>query len=56
MKLTVFGRDPQQADVVLSSTFVSGYHAELIQLDNGDMYLVDKSSNGTSLVMEGMKH
>lgn len=49
MKLTVFGRDPQQADVVLSSTFVSGYHAELIQLDNGDMYLVDKSSNGTSL-------
>lgn len=49
MKLTVFGRDPQQADVVLSSTFVSGYHAELIQLDNGEMYLVDKSSNGTSL-------
>lgn len=49
MKLTVFGRDPQQADVVLSSTFVSGYHAELIQLDNGDMYLVDKSSNGTTL-------
>ena len=49
MKLTVFGRDPQQADVVLSSTFVSGYHAELIQLDNGDMYLVDKSSNGTLL-------
>ena len=49
MKLTVFGRDPQQADVVLSSTFVSSYHAELIQLDNGDMYLVDKSSNGTLL-------
>ena len=53
MKLTVFGRDPQQADIVLSSTFVSSYHAELIQLDNGEMYLVDKSSNGT--VLNGMK-
>lgn len=49
MKLIVFGRDPQQADIVLNSTFVSGYHAELIQLDNGEMYLIDKSSNGTML-------
>lgn len=47
MKLTVIGRDPQQADIVLSSNFVSSYHAELIQLDKGEMYLVDKSSNGT---------
>lgn len=50
MKLLVFGRDPQQADIVLSSSqYVSSYHAELIQLDNGDMYIVDKSSNGTYL-------
>jgi len=49
MKLIVFGRDAQQADIVLNSQYVSGYHAELIQLDNGDMYLVDKSSNGTYL-------
>lgn len=50
MKLLVLGRDPQQADIVVSSSqYVSGYHAELIQLDNGDMYIVDKSSNGTYL-------
>ena len=49
MKLTVFGRDPKQADIVLASDFVSSYHAELIQLDNNEMYLVDKSSNGTTL-------
>ena len=49
MKLTVFGRDPQQADIVLNGKFVSNYHAELIQLDNGEMYLIDKSSNGTTL-------
>ena len=53
MKLIVFGRDPQQADIVLNSTYVSGYHAELIQLDNGDMYLIDKSSNGT--ILNGQK-
>lgn len=53
MKLTVFGRDPKQADIVLASDFVSSYHAELIQLDNNEMYLVDKSSNGTTI--NGMK-
>lgn len=49
MKLTIIGRDPGQCNIILSSKYVSGYHAEIIQLDNGDMYLIDKSSNGTSL-------
>lgn len=47
MKLIVFGKDPQQASIVLNSQYVSAYHAELILLDNGDMYLTDKSTNGT---------
>lgn len=49
MKLIIIGRDSNEANIVLSSQYVSGYHAEIIQLDNGDMYLVDKSSNGTSV-------
>ncbi len=49
MKLIVIGRDPQEADIVLKSDYVSGYHAELIQLDNGDIILIDKSSNGTTI-------
>lgn len=47
MKLFVIGSAPQ-ANICLSSQFVSGYHAEIIQLDNGDMLLTDKNStNGT---------
>lgn len=49
MKLTVIGRNPQEAEILLSSQYVSDYHAELIQLINGDMYIVDKSTNGTFL-------
>lgn len=49
MKLIVIGRDRQEADIVLNSAHVSNYHAEIIQLDNGDMFLVDKSTNGTYL-------
>ena len=49
MKLIIIGRDPNEANIILSSQYVSGYHAEIIQLDNGDMYLVDKSSNGTTV-------
>lgn len=49
MKIIVVGRDPKESNIVLSSNYVSGYHAEIILLDNGDMYLVDKSSNGTFL-------
>ena len=47
MKLIIIGRDSNEANIVLSNPYVSGYHAEIIQLDNGDMYIVDKSSNGT---------
>lgn len=49
MKLIVIGRDPKQADIVISNEYVSNYHAEIIQLDNGDMFIIDKSTNGTYL-------
>ena len=49
MRLTVIGRDPKQAEIVISNENVSNYHAELIQLDNGDMFIIDKSTNGTFL-------
>lgn len=47
MKIIVIGRNPQEADIVLVSDYVSNYHAEIIQLDNGDLFIVDKSTNGT---------
>lgn len=47
MKLIVIGRNAQESDIVLVSDYVSNYHAEIIQLDNGDMFIVDKSTNGT---------
>lgn len=53
MRLIVIGRDPQEASIVINSQYVSNYHAEIILLDNGDMFLVDKSTNGTFL--NGMK-
>lgn len=49
MKLIVIGRNPQEATIVLNSQYISNYHAEIILLDNGDMFLVDKSTNGTFL-------
>ena len=49
MRLTVIGRNPQDANIVLNSQYISNYHAEIIQLDNGDIFLVDKSTNGTYL-------
>lgn len=49
MRLIVIGRNPQEANIVLNSQYISNYHAEIIQLDNGDMFLVDKSTNGTFL-------
>lgn len=48
MRLIVIGRDPK-AEIVISNEYISNYHAEIIQLDNGDMYIVDKSTNGTYL-------
>ena len=47
MKLLKIG-SAQTNDIVLHSSFVSGYHAELTVLDNGEIILEDKSSsNGT---------
>lgn len=47
MKLIVIGRDPRQAEIVFPNEYVSNYHAEIIQLDNGDTLIIDKSTNGT---------
>lgn len=47
MKLIVIGRDPHQAEIVIPNEYVSNYHAEIIQLDNGDTLIIDKSTNGT---------
>lgn len=49
MRLIVIGRNPQEASIVLNSQYISNYHAEIILLDNGDMFLIDKSTNGTFL-------
>lgn len=47
MRLIVIGRDPRQAQIVIPNDFISNYHAEIIQTDNGEMFIVDKSTNGT---------
>ena len=47
MKLIVIGTG-NNAHLKLNSQFVSGYHAELLLLDNGEILLTDKGSkNGT---------
>lgn len=47
MKLIIIGSAPD-VHVKYDSPFVSGYHAELLLLDNGDILLTDKASrNGT---------
>lgn len=49
MKLIVIGSN-SSSHVKLNSPFVSGYHAELLLLDNGEILLTDKGSmNGTYL-------
>lgn len=49
MKLIVIGSG-SGANLKLNSQFVSGYHAELLLLDNGEILLTDKGSkNGTFL-------
>lgn len=49
MKLIVIGSG-SNAHLKLNSQFVSGYHAELLLLDNGEILLTDKGSkNGTYL-------
>lgn len=47
MKLIIFGSAPD-VHVRYNSPYVSAYHAEILQLDNGDIILTDKGSrNGT---------
>lgn len=47
MKLLKIGSSPS-CDIVINSSFVSAYHAEIIVLDNGDLVIEDKNStNGT---------
>ncbi len=47
MKLIVIGSN-SNSHIRLNSQFVSGYHAELLLLDNGEILLTDKGSkNGT---------
>lgn len=47
MKLIIIGSSPD-AHIKFASPYVSGYHAELLLLDNGDIMLTDKASlNGT---------
>lgn len=49
MKLLVVGSS-NSSNIVLSSPYVSAYHAEILLLDNGDIILEDKGSrNGTFL-------
>lgn len=49
MKLLVIGTD-SNCQIRLNSQFVSGYHAEILLLDNGEILLTDKGSrNGTFL-------
>lgn len=49
MKLLVIGTD-SNCPIRLHSQFVSGYHAEILLLDNGEILLTDKGSrNGTYL-------
>lgn len=47
MKLIIIGSAPD-VHIRITSQYVSGYHAELLLLDNGDILLTDKASkNGT---------
>lgn len=49
MKLLVIGSG-ESSHIKINSQFVSGYHAELLLLDNGEILLTDKGSrNGTFL-------
>lgn len=49
MKLIKIGSSPS-CDIVLNSQYVSGHHADILVLDNGDIILEDKNStNGTTV-------
>lgn len=49
MKLIIIGSAPD-VHIRMNSQYISGYHAELLLLDNGDILLTDNASkNGTYL-------
>jgi pSer/pThr/pTyr-binding forkhead associated (FHA) protein len=55
MKLLKIGSNPQN-DIVYNSNKVSGMHAEIILLNNGDILLEDKNSlNGTYVMNQRIK-
>ena len=51
MKLIIVGTSPD-VHLRLNSPYVSGYHAELLLLDNGDILLTDKASRNGTFVNE----
>lgn len=42
-------------DITLHSSYVSALHAEMVLLDNGDIYLEDKSTNGTFIGQQRLR-
>lgn len=47
MRLISIGKSPS-CNICISSEFVSSYHAELLLMDNGDIFVIDcNSTNGT---------
>lgn len=47
MRLLSIGKSPS-CNICINSEFVSSYHAELLLMDNGDIFLIDcNSTNGT---------
>lgn len=56
MRLLKIGRNPSACDIVLNSPNVSGIHAEITLLNNGDIELEDKgSTNGTYIMNQRIK-
>lgn len=51
MRLIIIGTS-RDAHLRLTSPYVSGYHAELLLLDNGDILLTDKASRNGTFVNE----
>lgn len=55
MKLIKVGSSPA-CDIVINSPYASGYHADIIVLDSGEILIEDKGSkNGTRIGVNGQK-
>ncbi len=54
MKLLKIGSG-NGCDITLHSPYVSALHAELVLLDNGDIYIEDKSTNGTFIGQQRLR-